>query len=123
VGVESDPAILEGTSPNLPPGPPPQVNGSFNFGINTYEVRITWRRNLEPDAIGYVVYALWPDGKREFKQKIDDPNETDVVISDRYVVVEGMLMPKQYYVTSFDNTPKSDGKRDESEPSEILSGM
>ena len=123
VGVESDSVILEGTSPNLPSNPPPQVNGRFNLGINTYEVRITWKRNPEPDVIGYVVYALWPDGKQEFKKKIDDPNETDVVISDRYVVVEGMLMPKQYYVTAFDNTPKPDGKRDESEPSKILSAM
>jgi hypothetical protein len=122
VGVESDSVILEGTSPNLPPGPPPQVKGKFSLGINSYEVRIEWRRNLEPDVIGYVVYALWPDGKREFKKRIDDPNETDVVISDRYVVVEGMLVPKEYYVTAFDNTPKPDGKRDESEPSVTLSG-
>ena len=125
VDVESDPINLEGTSPNLPPGPPPQVVGKFALGINSYEVRITWRRNLEPDVIGYVIYALWPgpDGKREFKKKIDDPNETEAVISDRYVVVEGMLMPKEYYVTAFDNTPKPDGKRDESEPSKILSAM
>jgi hypothetical protein len=129
VGVESDPAIVEGTSPNLPPNPPLQVKGRWAFGINSYEVTIEWRESPEPDmgaseglGGGYVVYALLPDGRQEFKKKIDDPNETEVFISDRYVVVEGFLMPKQYYVTAFDNTPKPDGKRDESEPSDILSG-
>lgn len=125
VDVESDAVIVEGTSPNLPPSPPPQVKGTFAFGINTYDVRIEWRRNLEPDVIGYVVYAIWPDeeGQIEFKKKIDDPNETVVTISDRYVAVEGFPFPKQYYVTAFDNTPKVDGKRDESGPSAILSGI
>jgi hypothetical protein len=125
VDVESDAVMLEGTSPNLPPSPPPQVKGRFLFDINTYDVRIEWRRNLEPDAIGYVIYAIWPDeeGKIEFKKKIDDPNETVATISDRYVAVEGFPLPKQYYVTAFDNTPKPDGKRDESAPSVILSGI
>jgi hypothetical protein len=121
VGVESDSPILEGTSPNLPPGPPPQVKGRFSLGINSYEVRIEWRESLEPDVIGYVVYAQWPDGKREFKKRIDDRNETVAIVSDRYVVTEGITVPKQYYVTAFDNTPKPDGKRDESEPSVLLS--
>jgi len=125
VDVESDTVTLEGTSSNLPPTPPPQVKGTFAFGINTYEVRIEWRRNLEPDVIGYVVYAIWPDeeGQVEFKKKIDNPNETVAIISDRYVAVEGFPLPKQYYVTAFDNTPKPDGKRDESGPSAILSGI
>jgi len=121
VGVESDSPILEGASPNLPPGPPPQVKGRFSLGINSYEVRIEWRESLEPDVIGYVVYAQWPDGKREFKKRIDDRNETVAIVSDRYVVTEGITVPKQYYVTAFDNTPKPDGKRDESEPSVLLS--
>lgn len=128
VDVESDSPILVGTTANLPPNPPPQAKGSFFLGINSYEVRIEWRRNLEPDVVGYVIYALWPDdsGKREFKKKIDDPNETVAVVSDRYVVVEGFTVPKQYYVTAFDNTPRvEDGvsKRDESDPSKLLSGM
>ncbi len=123
VEVESEPAIVEGTSPNLPPSPPAQVRARWNFGINSYEVSIEWRRNLEPDTKGYIVYALKPDGTREFKKKIEDPNETDATISDRYVVVEGVLLPKDYYVTAFDKTPKSDGKRDESEPSQIVSGI
>jgi hypothetical protein len=121
VGVESDSLVLGGTSPNLPPGPPPQVKGRFFLGINSYEVRIEWRESLEPDVIGYVVYAQWPDGRREFKKRIDDRNETVATISDRYVVTEGIPVPKQYYVTAFDNTPRSDGKRDESEPSVLLS--
>lgn len=123
VGVESDSAIQEGTSPDLPSKPPPQVRGSFNLGINSYDVRIEWKRNVEPDVVGYVIYALWPDGKKEFKKKIDDPNETVAAISDRYVVVDGSPVPKEYFVTAFDNTPKPDGKRDESEPSVILSAM
>ena len=126
VGVESDSPELEGKSANLPPNPPPNVRAAFDLGINRYEVRISWRESLEPDVIGYVVYALRPDNEqREFKKKIDDRNETAAVISDTYVVVGFMTQPKQYYVTAFDNTPKlgDDGKprRDESEPSGILS--
>ncbi len=123
VEVESEPAIVEGTSPNLPPNPPIQVRARWAFGINSYEVAIEWRRNLEPDTKGYIVYALKPDGTREFKKRIEDPNETEATISDRYVVTEGVLLPKDYYVTAFDKTPKSDGKRDESEPSQIVSGI
>jgi len=120
VNVESDTTILEGTSPNLPPGPPPLVDSTFLLGINTYDVRLTWRRNLEPDVMGYVVYALLPEEEKpEFKKIIEDPNETAAVISDRYVIIEGLAYTKDYYVTAFDNTPKEDGKRDESEPSEI----
>ena len=123
VEVESDPMIVEGTSPNLPPNPPAQAKARWAFGINSYEVAIEWRRNLEPDIKGYIVYALKPYGTREFKKKIEDPNETEAIISDRYVVLEGVLLPKDYYVTAFDKTPKPDGKRDESEPSKILSGI
>jgi len=123
VGVESDSPVLEGTSPNLPPGPPPQVKGTFFLGINSYEVRIEWRESLEPDVIGYVIYAQLPDGNREFKKRIDDRNETVATISDRYVVVGGITVLKGYYVTAFDNTPRPDGKRDESEPSVLVSAM
>jgi len=121
VGVESDAPILEGTSPNLPPNPPPQVAGRFSLGFNSYEVRIEWNRNPEPDLRGYVIYALLPDGTREFKKIIHDINETVAVISDRYVLVEGATVAKQYYVTALDSTPRTDGKRDESEPSDIVS--
>jgi len=123
VEVESDATIVEGTSPNLPPTPPHGVDSTFALGINNYEVRLIWKRNLEPDVIGYVIYALPPIGDPEFKKKIDDVNETVAVISDRYVVIEGLLYAKNYYITAFDNTPKEDGKRDESEPSEIQSAF
>ncbi|MBD3180924.1 hypothetical protein GF312_01460 [Candidatus Poribacteria bacterium] len=123
VGVESDSEILEGTSPNLPPDPPAQVKARFALGLNTYEVRLEWRRNLEPDVRGYKIYALLPDGTREFKEWKRDPNETVTLISDRYVVFEGALVPKSYYITAYDNTKKPDGTNDESEPSEIMSAL
>ncbi|MBM3212623.1 hypothetical protein FJZ33_10410, partial [Candidatus Poribacteria bacterium] len=47
VGVESDTPILQGTCPNLPPSPPAQVKATFALGLNTYNVRLEWRRNLE----------------------------------------------------------------------------
>ncbi|MGQ9610587.1 MAG: fibronectin type III domain-containing protein [bacterium] len=122
VGVESDSPILEGTSPNLPPSPPAQVKGKFFLGVNTYDVRIEWRRNLEPDIVGYKVYALLPDGSREFKEWKRDPNETvSILQGERYVVVEGNTVPKKYYITAYDNTPKPNGLTDESEPSQIVS--
>lgn len=121
-GVESDSPILEGTCPNLPPSPPAQVKGKFFLGLNTYDVRIEWRRNLEPDIAGYKVYALLPDGTREFKEWKRDPNGTvSILTGERYVVVNGDTLPKQYFVTAYDNTPRDDGKTDESEPSPIVS--
>ena len=120
VGVESDSPILEGTSPNLPPSSPEGVDVSYNLGLNSYEARITWKKNPEPDIRGYVLYALWPDGKWEFKRVIEDPTATAITILDNYV---GMMMVKLYYVTAFDNTPKPDGKRDESELPDILGEM
>lgn len=122
-GVESDSPILVGTSPNLPPSPPAQLKGYFSLGINSYEVRLEWRRNLEPDIAGYKVYALLPDGTQEFKEWKRDPNATVSIIQDRYVVVGGFLATKQYFVTAFDNTPRPDGLTDESEPSQIISAM
>lgn len=123
VGVESEPTIVQGTSPNLPPNPPAQVKARWALGINNYEVALEWRRSLEPDVIGYVVYAIRPDGTQEFKEKISDPGVTKTTVTDRYVVFGGAVLPKDYYITAFDNTQKDDGKRDESEPSEILSAM
>jgi hypothetical protein len=123
VGVESDSPILVGTSPNLPPKPPAQVKGTFNLGLNSYDVRLEWARSLEPDVIGYKVYALLPDGTKEFKGWKLDPNDKAINITDRYIIVEGVPMTKQYYVTAYDNTPKPNDINDESEPSAIVSGM
>lgn len=125
-GVESDSPILTGTSPNLPPTPPAQIKGLFSLGLNNYEVRLDWRRNLEPDAIGYKIYALLPDGSREFKGWKTDPNDTVIIITDNYVAVEGALVTKSYYVTAYDNTKKPDPNNpgqelnDESAPSQIV---
>ncbi|HGJ64612.1 TPA: hypothetical protein ENS27_04400 [bacterium] len=119
-GVESDSPILVGTSPNLPPSPPSQFKGRFSLGLNSYEVRLEWQRSLEPDVIGYKMYALLPDGTTEFKGWKYDPNDRVAIISDRYIIVDGVTMVKQYYVTAYDNTPRPDGKNDESEPSALV---
>ncbi|HGE70238.1 TPA: hypothetical protein ENX78_05340 [Candidatus Poribacteria bacterium] len=119
-GVESESPILVGTSPNLPPNPPSNFKGSFNLGLNNYQVRLEWTRSPEPDVIGYKVYALLPDGTREFKGWKNEPNDTVIIITDRYVIVNGEATVKQYYVTAFDNTVKQDGTNDESAPSAIV---
>lgn len=120
-GVESDSPVLQGTSPNLPPSPPAQIKGTFFIGLNTYDVRIEWRKNLEPDVEGYKVYALLPDGTREFKEWRKDPNENvSVLTGERFVIVEGEAKIKQYFVTAYDNTKRDDGKNDESGPSDLL---
>lgn len=119
-GVESESPILIGTSPNLPPNPPSNLKASFNLGLNMYEVRLEWMRSPEPDVIGYKVYALLPDGTREFKGWKNEPNDTVTIITDRYVIVNGEATVKQYYVTAYDNTVKDDGTNDESAPSAIV---
>jgi len=126
VGVESDSPILAGTSPNLPPKPPVNFKGLFTLGLNNYQIRLEWSRSLEPDVIGYKVYALLPDGTKEFKEWKNVPNDTVSNITDSYIVVDGVTMTKSYYITAFDNTPKPDPNNpnktltDESAPSEII---
>lgn len=117
VDVESEPAEVKATSPNLPPSPPFITGVRWDLGLNSYEVTISWRTNLEPDVRGYVIYALKPDDTSEFKRVVNGRSENDIKISDQYV---GFGEPKRYYVTAFDDTPKPDGKRDESEPSQII---
>ena len=119
-GVESDSPVLLGTSPNLPPDPPAQFKGTFSLGLNSYEVRLEWARSLEPDAVGYKVYAILPDGTREFKGWKYDPNDRVMIVSDRYILVDGQPAIKQYYVTAYDNTQKPGGINDESAPSDIV---
>ena len=119
-GVESESPVLTGTSPNLPPNPPINFKGAFNLGLNTYDVRLDWTRSPEPDVIGYKVYALLPDGTREFKAWKTEPNDTTITITDRYVLVDGEGFVKQYFVTAYDNTKKPDDTNDESAPSALV---
>ena len=128
-GVESESPILTGTSPNLPPKPPINFKGAFNFGLNSYDVRLDWTRSPEPDIVGYKVYALLPDGTKEFKAKKDDPNDTTITITDRYILVDGAETVKQYFVTAYDNTKKpndikgEDDINDESAPSALVPSL
>ncbi|MEK7399419.1 MAG: hypothetical protein AAB116_20960 [Candidatus Poribacteria bacterium] len=119
-GVESESPILTGTSPNLPPNPPINFRGTFSLGLNNYNVRLDWTRSPEPDLVGYKVYALLPDGTKEFKAWKTEPNDTTITITDRYVLVDGAETVKQYFVTAYDNTKKPDDTNDESAPSALV---
>jgi hypothetical protein len=128
-GVESESPILIGTSPNLPPNPPINLIGTFNLGLNNYDVRLDWTRSPEPDLVGYKVYALLPDGTKEFKKWKTEPNDTTITITDRYVLVDGAETVKQYFVTAYDNTKKpndiigEDDINDESAPSALVPSL
>ncbi len=115
-GVESDSPILEGTSPNLPPGQPRDINieyeSALELGWDWIQVTVTWEPCTEPDVAGYVLYEVMSDGQWEFKKMVKGRDETELVVTDR--LDDLFFGPFGYQLVAFDNTPQEDGNRDES---------
>ncbi len=114
--VESDSPILEGTSPNLPPCQPKDINIEYEsaseLGWDWIQVTVTWKPCIEPDVAGYVLYEVTFDGQWEFKKMVKGRDQTGLVITDRLDDI--FFGPFGYQLVAFDNTPREDGKRDES---------
>ena len=62
-------------------------------------VELNWRKNLEPDLLGYYVYRRRP-GEREFKKLNETPLEKEVYL-DTHVELE---QDYEYVVTAVDNS-------------------
>ena len=61
--------------------------------------RLNWRRNREPDLLGYYVYRRRP-GETEFKKLNETPLEKEVYV-DTHVELE---QDYEYVVTAVDNS-------------------
>ncbi|MCZ6679842.1 MAG: hypothetical protein O7E52_21630 [Candidatus Poribacteria bacterium] len=112
---------LESTSPNLPPIPPRNVRTrfGFRFGSPRYDVLISWSSNPEPDLDGYQIYATVAGGELVPRRKLDAKKKSVTITGEDRILVAQQLVVRQYFITSFDNTPNN-GRRDESEMVEAL---
>lgn len=122
-GVEAEMRI-NATSPQLPPAPPQNVRaaGGVNFLTGKYVVTLSWAQNTERDLAGYHIYATTRVGgqlvlgddlihRGRFK-----PKETRVTYDSEPLLLTGQQrVPRQYFITAFDDTPRPDGSLDESE--------
>jgi fibronectin type 3 domain-containing protein len=79
----------------IPPGAPLGLMGiPLKSGIE-----LNWRRNREPDLLGYYVYRRRP-GEKEFKKLNETPLEKEVYL-DTHVELE---QDYEYAVTAVDNS-------------------
>lgn len=109
---------ISGTSPNLPPAPPTNVNVAYyarSLFNSKYDAVITWDANKELDLAGYQIYAQDAEGNlfsrgtaNRFETTITFTGEDPLIIDQEPVV-------RTYFITAYDNTPGLDGKRDHSE--------
>jgi hypothetical protein len=121
-GVEAETRI-NGTSPQLPPAPPQNVRATSipRFGAPRIDVRISWTPNSERDLAGYQIYATTKvggqlvEGDDLVRRGTARPKETSVTYAgEPLLLADQQLLPRRYFITAFDDTPRPDGSLDES---------
>ncbi len=123
-GVEAI-TTINATSPNLPPAPPqsipPQnvtvlyIRRSFFLLNLKYDAFISWHANTERDLAGYQIYTKDAEGNLLLRQTAG-PEDTSLTIpGEDPILIDQLPHGRFYFITAFDDTPKLDGKRDESE--------
>lgn len=126
-GVEAETRI-NATSPQLSPAPPQNVQAtSFpRFGAPRIDVRISWTPNTERDLAGYQIYATRKVGGQLvlgddlIRRGTAKPKETSVEYAgEPLLLADQQLIPRRYFITAFDDTPRPDGSLDESQRVEV----
>lgn len=122
-GVEAE-TKFNATSPQLPPAPPQNVTavGWVDPWTGKYVVTLSWARNTERDLAGYHIYATTRVGgplvlgdDLVFRAKFK-PKETQVKYESEPLLLDGQRrVPRKYFISAFDDTPRPDGSLDESE--------
>ena len=118
-GVAST-ATIKVKAPDVSPAPPKDVKATYQTRSfsNRYNVILTWTRNKEPDLAGYWVYSTKQGGGKPTPRRKVDGKFNSVVLEGEDFILDletQDLVPRQYFLTAFDDTPKSNGKIDESE--------
>ena len=116
-GVEGI-TTISATSPNLPPSPPRNFQARYyrrSIANVKYDVILTWEPNQEGDLAGYQIYTKDNEDNLLPRRIMRPKDRTVTIAGEDPLVVNQELFFKTYFITAFDDTPGTDGKRDESE--------
>ena len=126
-GVQAETRI-NASSPQLPPAPPQNVRAASvpRFGAPRIDVSIYWSPNSERDLAGYHIYATTSiggqlvEGDDLVRRGTARPKETSVTYAgEPLLLADQELRPRRYFITAFDDTPRPDGRPDESARVEV----
>lgn len=118
-GIEAI-TTINAASPNLPPAPPKNVSVIYakrlSYTLNfKYDAIISWSANTERDLAGYQIYTKDAEGNLLLRQTAGRKDTGLTILGEDPVVIDELAYDKSYFITAFDDTPRLDGKRDESE--------
>lgn len=116
-GVEAI-TTINAASPNLPPAPPQNVTVIYvprSFFNLKYDAVISWSANTERDLAGYQIYTKDAEGNLLLRQQAERKDFNLTISGEDPIVIDQLAYDKSYFITAFDDTPRLDGKRDESE--------
>ena len=118
-GIEAI-TIINAASPNLPPAPPKNVTVTYAKRLsyvlnNKYDAIISWDVNTERDLVGYQIYTKDAEGNLLLRQTAGRKDTRLLIPGEDPIVIDQLPYGSPYFITAFDDTPKLDGKRDESE--------
>ena len=114
-------ATIKVKAPDVSPASPRNVKAQYQMRSlfsNRYNVALTWTRNQEPDLAGYWVYSTKQGGGNPTRRRKVDGKFNSVVLEGEDFILDletQDLVPRQYFLTAFDDSPNSNGKIDESE--------
>lgn len=126
-GVQAETRI-NASSPQLPPAPPQNVRAASvpRIGAPRIDVSIYWAPNSERDLAGYHIYATTRiggqlvEGDDLVRRGTARPKETSVTYAgEPLLLADQELRPRRYFITAFDDTPRPDGRPDESARVEV----
>jgi len=117
-------ATIKVKAPDVPPDPPTNVKAQYQMRSlvsNRYNVMLTWippDKERNSDLAGYWVYSTKQGGGNPTPRRKVNKKFNSVILEGEDFILDVEtrdLVPRQYFLTAFDDTPNSNGEIDESE--------